>query len=237
MMTLGKNLKVSIDGNIIAYAKSCHLQLSQNFLEVCSPEEGLTMEYVPTTYEWGISTDHLISSGQPVNRMIDLLTRGTKCLLAFSDGNGVNRAGFAFIKTCDYTGSVGSLAKFSASFQHSGPLYLCKILETTRFHEGDDMYIKWDGTDVEYVTSSYSQLSGCDFYGQTGKLCIFARETWAIYNCSFLEYKDYLSNGYYSALNGLLITAGEFVDTVNIFTHHPTTFVCNDHYPLILLHK
>ena len=122
-MILGKNLIVALDGVAVAGAKSCKLNLSQNFKEVCSPTEARVMEKIPTTYDWGISVDCLIPSSNLSVSLTDKLIKGTKCFITFTDGSGQNRAGFVYVKNCDEGGNIGSLATFSASFESSGALY------------------------------------------------------------------------------------------------------------------
>ena len=114
---------ISIDGTPIAGAKSCQLQLSQDFLQYCSPTESRVMGKLPTTYDWGMSVRGLIPSSTQTVSLADKLVAGTRVLLTFTDGSGQNRAGFAYVKSCDEDGSVGSLATFSASFEADGALY------------------------------------------------------------------------------------------------------------------
>lgn len=122
-MIHGRNLIVAIDGVAVAGAKSCKLQLSQDFIEACAPDSGRVHEKIPTTYDWSVSVDCLVPNSTLSVSLKDKLIAGTKCLLTFTDGSGDNRAGFVYIKSCDESGNIGSLATFSASFESTGPLY------------------------------------------------------------------------------------------------------------------
>ena len=122
-MIHGRNLIVALDGVAVAGAKSCSLQLSQNFIEACAPNSGRVHNKIPTTYDWSVSVDCLVpDSNLPVS-LKDKLIAGTKCLLTFTDGDGDYRAGVVYVKSCDETGNIGSLATFKASFEPSGALY------------------------------------------------------------------------------------------------------------------
>lgn len=134
-MIHGRNLIVALDGVAIAGAKTCSLQLSQNFIETCSPDSGRVHDKIPTTYDWSVSVDCLIPNSYLPVSLKDKLIAGTKCLLTFTDGSGDNRAGFVYVKSCEESGSIGSLAKFSASFESSGELY-----NYNRYHVSE-----WEG--------------------------------------------------------------------------------------------
>ena len=141
-MILGRNLIVSIDGVPVAGSKSCQFQISQEFLKVCSPTASRVFDKLPTTYDWSMSVDCLIPSSSLPKDLTDLLIKGTKVLLTFTDGSNQMRAGYAYVKSCNQTGSVGSLAKFSASFESSGELY-----NYNRYHVSE-----WEGHEGGFTT-------------------------------------------------------------------------------------
>ena len=140
-MILGKNLIVSINGTAIAGAKSCQFQISQNFISACSPTEGRTKRKIPTDYDWSMSVDCLIPSSTLSVSLVDKLIAGTRVFLTFTDGSNLKRAGWAYVKSCDESGSVGSLSKFSASFEADGALYKYRKIEPSAFTEGMDRLI------------------------------------------------------------------------------------------------
>ena len=140
-MIHGRNLIVSINGMPIAGAKSCQFQISQNFISACSPTEGRTKRKVPTDYDWSMSADCIIPSSTLSFSLVDKLIAGTRVFLTFTDGSNQKRAGWAYVKSCDESGSVGSLAKFSASFEADGALYKYRKIEPSAFTEGMDRLI------------------------------------------------------------------------------------------------
>ena len=183
-MILGRNLIVSIDGVPVAGSKSCQFQISQNFLTACSPTEGRVKEKIPTDYDWSMSVDCLIPSSTLSVSLVDKLIEGTRVLLTFTDGSDQNRAGFAYVKSCDEGGSVGSLATFSASFESDGELYKYIAynngtypIEGEGFELGivnNDIYFDYDGQRQggPYVVEVAPNTPGTVY--------IFANSVWAL---------------------------------------------------------
>ena len=197
-MILGKNLIVSIDGTPIAGAKSCQFQISQEFLKVCSPTDGRTFSKVPTTYDWSMSVDCLIPSSTLSVSLVDKLIEGTRVLLIFTDGSGQKRAGFAYVKSCDESGSVGSLAKFSASFEADGELYKYSMYSVTKWedHEGG---FNIDPEHSEYIIFNYDhhyRIWGVQIIvSKPSKLLTFyADGLLAVYNASYNDIKYAINN-------------------------------------------
>ena len=183
-MILGKNLIVSIDGTAIAGAKSCQFQIVQDFLKVCSPTEGRTFSKVPTTYDWSMSVDCLIPSSYLSVSLVDKLIAGTRVLLTFTDGSGHNRAGFAYVKSCDESGSVGSLAKFSASFEADGALYKYTAYNNGSFPQESRGFSL--GILQNNIRFNYDQQSQDEVYvvevspNNPGTVMIFTNDVWAL---------------------------------------------------------
>ena len=185
-MIHGRNLIVALDGVAVAGAKSCSLQLSQNFIETCSPDSGRVHEKKPTTYDWSVSVDCLVSNSNLPVSLKDKLIAGTKCLLTFTDGDGDNRAGFVYVKSCDESGNIGSLATFKASFESTGALFKYMLFNNGSYpQEGegfelsiynDSIYFDYDGQRqggpyvVEVAPNKY------------GKLMLFTSDVWAAYD-------------------------------------------------------
>ena len=182
-MIHGRNLIVSLDGVAIAGAKSCDIDIQQDFITACSPTYGRTMEKIPTTYDWGVSVGCLIPSSTLSVSLIDKLIAGTKCLLTFTDGSGQNRAGWVYVKDCKESGSVGSLATFSASFESTGPLYKCA------FYNNGSWPQEADGWELSIFNNAIRVDQpvggGGDIYmvqvspGQDGTIYIFTSAIWA----------------------------------------------------------
>lgn len=210
-MTLGKNLLVYIDGFAIAAAKSCQLSISQDFIQACSPDSGRVMEKIPNTYDWSISADCLVEDSTQPEDAINKLIEGTKVMLRFTDQSNQNRAGFAYIKSCNQSGAVGSLATFSISFESSGPLYRYreyKAATISGLTEGVE--IQKSGNIVIYNYDDPEQIvKGVEILGKKGGL-IYVRaskvgtNTWAVYSPrSLATTTNELNDGSQEALNTL----------------------------------
>ena len=199
-MIHGRNLIVALDGVAVAGAKSCSLQLSQNFIEACAPNSGRVHEKIPTTYEWSVSVDCLVpNSNLPVS-LKDKLIAGTKCLLTFTDGDGDNRAGFVYVKSCDEGGTVGSLATFKASFEPSGALYKYTQVNLA-FDQGTYgcKLVATGGSHLEYDFQASSQegVALADLrIPKKGYLYVPTSEVWAIFHS---ETASTISQAFYYA--------------------------------------
>lgn len=105
----------------VAANKSCDLEVSQDFIDACAPNEGRTLISIPTTYKWDVSCDCLMSTTQYAKMLIDAVRNGTKFTLQFLVC-GFKVKGDAYIKSCNIKASKGSLAKLAVTFKTSGPL-------------------------------------------------------------------------------------------------------------------
>lgn len=185
-MIHGRNLIVALDGVAVAGAKSCSLQLSQNFIEACSPSSGRTRDKIPTTYDWSVSVDCLIPDKNLPVSLKDKLIAGTKCLLTLTDGDGDDRYGVVYVKSCDESGTVGSLATFKASFEPSGPLYNKYILYDNGSYpqegKGLELSIYHDYIYYDYDSSRQDGPYVIEIApNQAGKVILFTTDVWAAY--------------------------------------------------------
>lgn len=207
-MILGKNLIVALDGVAIAGAKSCKLNMSQSFLEVCSPTEARVMEKVPKTYDWSMSVDCLIPSSNISVSLTDKLIKGTKCFITFTDGSGQNRAGFVYVKNCDESGNVGSLATFSASFESSGALYKYEINIPTTF----DFSAAYGFTVANNTMTfdSRGRSAGVDVSVPDGgaQLLVIGKGNWAVVSLPLSDVSDYYGHGDYGYVGAAFVVGG-----------------------------
>ena len=208
MMILGKNLIVALDGVPVAGSKSCKLNVSQKFLEVCSPTEARVMDKVPTTYDWGISVDCLIPSSSLSVSLTDKLIKGAKCFITFTDGSGQNRAGFVYVKNCDEGGNIGSLATFSASFESSGALYKYSFLRPTAFTNSTDYGFTVTNNTMTFSNSGRSL--GVDLSIPTGgaKLLVFGKGDWAVVSQSISDVSEYYGHDDYEYVGAAFVVGG-----------------------------
>lgn len=207
-MILGKNLIVALDGVAVAGAKSCKLNMSQSFLEVCSPTEARVMEKVPKTYDWSMSVDCLIPSSNLSVSLTDKLIKGTKCFITFTDGSGQNRAGFVYVKNCDESGNVGSLATFSASFESSGALYKYSFFETTSF----DYCLEYGFTVANNTMTfdSRGRSAGVDVSVPDGgaQLLVIGKGNWAVVSLLLAEVSEDYGHGNYEHVGAAFVVGG-----------------------------
>ena len=206
-MILGKNLIVSIDGAPVAGAKSCQFKISQDFINVCSPSSSRTLNKIPTTYDWSASVDCLIPSSTLSVSLADKLIAGTQVLLTFTDGSGQNRAGWVYVKNCDESGPVGSLATFNASFESSGELYKYEMYTTNDYAHGASVRISYV-SGVPGVSYSFSQVmfktKGFQIKpSANGILCIIAETMMAyvVYQDTAANIDSYFQNQDTTSLN------------------------------------
>lgn len=237
-MTLGKNLIVSIDGVPVAGAKSCQFQISQNFINVCSPTASRVLNKKPTTYDWSVSVDCLIPSSTLSVSLVDKLIAGTSVLLTFTDGSGQNRAGFAYVKSCDESGPVGSLAKFSASFESDGEL--CKYIgySADKFSEGNRVTMLISNSTPAFI---FNSLLKNDLYGveitpsNAGKLYLIGvTNDWVVYNDTFANIKSNLVHEQTpsSTVTGL----GEEDGSITLSNNQTYTFLSNASPKILFLY-
>ena len=243
-MIHGRNLIVSIDGTAIAGAKSCSLEISQEFLKVCSPTASRVFDKLPTTYDWSMSVDCLIASSSLPKHLTDLLIKGTKVLLTFSDGSDQRRAGYAYVKSCNQTGSVGSIAKFSASFESSGGLYNYNRYHVSEWegHEGgftiDPQHASW----IIFNNDRHYRIWGVQIaLTKTSKLMTHYHDgLLAVYMASYNDIKEAIANNDRQYLDeNLVYYTDEEEDTTNLPGGTYTILVSADYMdtpdPLILL--
>ena len=240
-MILGRNLIVSIDGMAIAGAKSCSFEISQEFLKVCSPTASRMFNKIPTTYDWSMSVDCLIPNSVIPDVLTDVLIEGTRVLLTFTDGSGQNRAGFAYVKSCNEGGSVGSLATFKASFEADGALYKYVQYNATSFSEGNNVRMSLSGDSISFAFNSptHSKLHGVEINNtQNGKLYVlgFPEIPWAIYNETFGNIKSSLAEEQAPSSTSL-IAKGKDASIVDLSANEYYTFLCNYSPILIFMYE
>ena len=124
-MIHGDDIYVTIDLNgtqqPIAAAKTGNLSVSQDFIKACAPNEGRTFRKIPTTYDWSVSCDCLMSTSRYAKMLLDAARNGTKLTLQFLV-LGFKVKGDVYVKSCDIQSTKGNLAKLAISFESSGPL-------------------------------------------------------------------------------------------------------------------
>ena len=236
-MIHGRNLIVALDGVPVAGAKSCQFQISQNFISVCSPTASRVLNKKPTTYDWSMSVDCLIPSSTLSVSLVDKLIAGTRVLLTFTDGSGQNRAGWAYVKSCDEGGSVGSLATFSASFESDGELYKYEVMNNWHTDQNCE---GWEilGGRAYYDQQSQESVWYLTFEAtKNGKLFVFGDDYWAFFNLPFGDLSYALGHGDEQALEEDVKSWGNGSGSYNIEALGEYTILCNTKIGVLYLHK
>lgn len=132
MILQGKNLIVKADGDVIAAAKSCTLNIDCETIKVSSPTDGQWEHIIAGMKSWSVSTSHLLQ----MERAIDLPLHGYLWRVGAEftlriELSGVvfdnivapeYLTGLAICKNCQVTATKGNLAQGSFKFQGNGPL-------------------------------------------------------------------------------------------------------------------
>lgn len=140
-MVHGKDLILSIDGTVIAAAKSCDLDLQTDFIEVCSPIGGQWKNYIPTTNSWGCSASALCTTMEYFDQLEQLWHDRTKVTLRFWDEEmWCLYKGYAYISNLKTSGPVGSLVSLQAQFQTLGELEKAVRVEIDPEHDQSYLY-------------------------------------------------------------------------------------------------
>ena len=105
----------------VAASKSCSIQVSQSFIDVCSPTESRVFSKKPTTYEWGVSCENLMATSANAKLFLDAIKAGTELTLQFIVA-GFKQTGSAFVKSWEVSAAKNGLVKFNVSFEGSGAL-------------------------------------------------------------------------------------------------------------------
>ena len=207
-MIKGKDLIVTLGGEKIAVSKSCKLDLQQEFIKACAPTEGRTMRKIPTTYDWNVSADGLVSTSTQPNRLADLLILGTRCLLTFTDQYGFRRAGFVYVKSFGENGSIGSFASYSVAFEADGPLYYYQEYKTVPFAGGENISLEINpgvGLDYNFDNEDADLNYVSPYVAKKGKFYVIGNGSWAGYKCTPLQMKSLLATQDASRVNQALL--------------------------------
>lgn len=109
----------------IAFAKSCDIMVQCDTQEFTSALSGRGKRYRAGRYSWTISVDTLIGSPDDPNRILQALITGLPVEIMMLVGpllSGTLLSGTAIATSWKETGSLGSMATFSATFLGDGEL-------------------------------------------------------------------------------------------------------------------
>lgn len=105
---------------VIAAAKSCTFSLKRELIEKASTSQGTAKEFTTGRYEWDVTIQHLVVSGNEF-QAVDKLKEGSTVTISVYI-NGKRRYGSAICTQADISGAMGGIATGSASFKGTGVL-------------------------------------------------------------------------------------------------------------------
>lgn len=125
-MIKGESIRLFLNGVVLAASTSCQMERSVSTVEVCSPEDGAPVAYMPSTTSWGIQTSCLVATLENANRLREIwraYQRGERAPLVveYRTGDTVEK-GTALMTSLQEQGNMMSLVKFSIQLQGSGAL-------------------------------------------------------------------------------------------------------------------
>ena len=132
MILQGKNLIVKANGDVIAAAKSCTLNIECDLIKVSSPTDGQWEHIIAGMKSWSVSTTHLLK----MERAIDLPLHGYLFRVGAEYTLRIELSGVVFgqiiasdyltgsaiCRTSQITATKGNLMQGSFKFQGNGPL-------------------------------------------------------------------------------------------------------------------
>lgn len=124
MKVQGKDVILSIDEIAVAGARSCELNVEQDFIQVCSPVSGRWRKYIPSTIGWTASVDMLaVTMDEQEKWLEEMKSSHTPLTMRYYDTKvRMYQVGEVWISNWQNGAQVGSLATFSVQLQGNGEL-------------------------------------------------------------------------------------------------------------------
>lgn len=144
MKVHGKDVILSIDEIAVAGARSCELNVEQDFIQVCSPVSGRWRDFIPSTIGWTASIDMLATTmANPKAWLAEMKRSQTPLTMRYYDTKmGMYQVGEVWISNWQNGAQVGSLATFSVQLQGKGELRDADERDYPIL-VGDTLYTKW----------------------------------------------------------------------------------------------
>jgi len=119
----GQDLLISLNGTVIAAAKSCDIEVDCDLPEVSSPNSSEYRSFRAGRKSWRVSVNHLIpTTGLAVLNVKNVGTSYTLKAYVRDNPSVDSIEGTAFLKTARRTGTWGNLVQGSWIFQGSGDI-------------------------------------------------------------------------------------------------------------------
>ena len=126
MVLHGDSLIITLNGSVIAGAKSCRISVKASTNRVSSPTDGQWEHSIVGIKSWAVTTDHLVmysgTNNTPIKSSINRV--GQTYTLAFmcSELSSDTMSGTAHCLTSVIEATKGALAQGSFEFKGTGPL-------------------------------------------------------------------------------------------------------------------
>ncbi len=194
-MIHGENLTLSLNGTIVAAAKSCNLKFDQSLIEIASPVSGADTMYIPSKRGWSISTEGLCTTMVYMNSV--LWNRSNQFSVAFFDADlKMVFNGDCYIKSIAISGAIGKIVTYSIDLQGSGSLAKSIIQKLSLVVGGYDI-AKTDSQIARYKVYKTSNIR--QFSLSKGEY--FIKIVGNISSCYMLtasQFTEFSENGYCS---------------------------------------
>ena len=129
---LGKDVFLSINGEVVALSTQCALTVNCEFVEVAPQVDARAREVLPDRYSWSASFDALIAEDGQHVKLLNAMTKGVRVFLTVGrgmvleeDGGGgpfCGSTGYAYFRNYEEQAPVGTMHSFRASLIGDGPL-------------------------------------------------------------------------------------------------------------------
>lgn len=102
---------------VVAAAKACTININYDLVEKASATQGVAKEYTYGRYEWDVTVDHLVVSG---NEFQGFSLAGGARLLISVVVNGVRKKGYVLCPKAGISAPVNGLATGTITFKGDG---------------------------------------------------------------------------------------------------------------------
>ncbi len=122
----GKDVTLSVDGNVLAKSTSCSLNVSANTIDASSKDDADPLfenpEFVNTS--WNANNESFVADAENAKDLIRRWMAGERILvsLVFGDAQCMAYEGYAYLTSVSITAAVGDKSKLSVSFTGDGVL-------------------------------------------------------------------------------------------------------------------
>ncbi|MEM9685301.1 MAG: hypothetical protein AAF934_00080 [Bacteroidota bacterium] len=123
----GRNLRISVEGEVIYHATECSFSTSKDFEEIATKDTNGKEQY-PGDHGWSLSTNYLVAdrpgggTQQDVSTLLGFYQNNTLLTVEFTTGvtGDIVISGSAYIDNCNITSTVNQVVSGDFSFLGNG---------------------------------------------------------------------------------------------------------------------